>query len=159
MFRLPDDILFNVFLKLDFKSLCRSSQICKQWNLIAESDIIWRKRISKDFGIQSSKGSKVEYERLHCNVSRLSLITLWQTASVIHTTFSNFGQYFTSSSADGIFKVYDSVVPFHNKFQENMKGKFNWAYPAFAEFNKNDERLLVSGLTCENNGEIIIYEV
>ncbi|XP_072533075.1 F-box/WD repeat-containing protein 4 [Salminus brasiliensis] len=48
LFQLPDDVLYLILSYLDYKSLCRLSQVCKTSHHFTFRDVVWR-RIAKDF--------------------------------------------------------------------------------------------------------------
>uniref|UniRef100_A0AAR2IT26 F-box domain-containing protein n=1 Tax=Pygocentrus nattereri TaxID=42514 RepID=A0AAR2IT26_PYGNA len=48
LFQLPDDVLYLILSYLDYKSLCRLSQVCKRSHHFTVRDGVWR-RIAKDF--------------------------------------------------------------------------------------------------------------
>ncbi|XP_036430165.1 F-box/WD repeat-containing protein 4 [Colossoma macropomum] len=48
LFQLPDDVLYLILSYLDYKSLCRLSQVCKRSHHFTVRDAVWR-RIAKDF--------------------------------------------------------------------------------------------------------------
>ncbi|GAA6107453.1 F-box/WD repeat-containing protein 4 [Tachysurus ichikawai] len=47
-FQLPDDVLYLILSNLDYKSLCRFSQVCKRSYHFTVRDVVWR-RIAKHF--------------------------------------------------------------------------------------------------------------
>lgn len=47
-FQLPEDVLYLILSYLDYKSLCRLSQVCKRSHHLILRDIVWR-RIAKHF--------------------------------------------------------------------------------------------------------------
>ncbi|KAJ1569114.1 hypothetical protein HK096_004173 [Nowakowskiella sp. JEL0078] len=40
---LPEEIAFNTFAYLDARSLCRSAQVSKLWNKLANDDLVWKR--------------------------------------------------------------------------------------------------------------------
>ncbi|CAJ1066566.1 F-box/WD repeat-containing protein 4 [Xyrichtys novacula] len=46
--QLPEDILYHILSCLDYKSLCRLSQVCKRIYYFVNRDVVWRK-IAKEF--------------------------------------------------------------------------------------------------------------
>ncbi|XP_030627408.1 LOW QUALITY PROTEIN: F-box/WD repeat-containing protein 4 [Chanos chanos] len=47
LFQLPEDVLYLILSYLDYKSLCRLSQVCKRLCHFTARDVVWR-RIAKD---------------------------------------------------------------------------------------------------------------
>ncbi|XP_058241914.1 F-box/WD repeat-containing protein 4 isoform X2 [Hemibagrus wyckioides] len=48
LFQLPEDVLYLILSYLDYKSLCRLSQVCKRSHHFTLRDVVWR-RIAKHF--------------------------------------------------------------------------------------------------------------
>lgn len=46
--QLPEDVLYHILSCLDFRSLCRLSQVCKRIYYFVNRDVVWRK-IAKEF--------------------------------------------------------------------------------------------------------------
>ncbi|KAJ1551521.1 hypothetical protein HK096_009324, partial [Nowakowskiella sp. JEL0078] len=40
---LPEEIAFNTFAYLDARSLCRSAQVSKHWNKLANDEVVWKR--------------------------------------------------------------------------------------------------------------------
>ena len=38
----PDEVLQHLCLLLDLPSLCRASRLCRRWNVLASSNVVWR---------------------------------------------------------------------------------------------------------------------
>lgn len=48
LFHLPEDVLYLILSKLDCRSLCRLSQVCRRSHHFIHRDTVWRK-IAKGF--------------------------------------------------------------------------------------------------------------
>lgn len=104
-----------------------------------------------------------EYKRLVDNVPLILTEVLTQhTHQVLHATFSNNGQYFSTCSKDGFVYVWTSGFPAQIKHSYDMK-ELRWKYSQFSQWNRSDTLLLVSGVHFgslnSTSGEIAVFSV
>ena len=72
---LPQEIYIDIFSKLDIKSACRISRVCKLWKLVSEDDYIWR---------TVGKGP-LQKNLYYCNQSKVRKLSLKEKIRKLYT--------------------------------------------------------------------------
>ncbi|XP_078488899.1 F-box/WD repeat-containing protein 5 [Ciona intestinalis] len=169
---LPEELLLKIFQYVDCKHLLRLGQTCRCWKLVADQELLWKRRFATDFKLDDHvslySGAiswKEEYERLIDRVPSAELEKIEEhTDEVLHVAFANNGMMFSTCSKDAYIKVYNADWPFETVFSEYLGVKnllFQWKYTQLSQFSPCDTQLLVSGRCTgsEQGGEIVVYNI
>uniref|UniRef100_H2XRN7 F-box domain-containing protein n=1 Tax=Ciona intestinalis TaxID=7719 RepID=H2XRN7_CIOIN len=169
---LPEELLLKIFQYVDCKHLLRKGQTCRRWKLVADQELLWKRRFATDFKLHGhvslNSGAiswKEEYERLIDRVPSAELEKIEEhTDEVLHVAFANNGMMFSTCSKDAYIKVYNADWPFETVFSEYLGVKnslFQWKYTQLSQFSPCDTQLLVSGRCTgsEQGGEIVVYNI
>ena len=126
---LQDPLLLKIFSELKVNEISACSEVCLNWNRVAQDDILWKYLFERDFLCQkdnkkiSSIGRnskplesswKDEYERLRDRVPREKIQVLdGHVDEVVHIAFSNDASEFVSCSKDQYFIIWKKETNFH----------------------------------------------
>ncbi|XP_015272277.1 PREDICTED: F-box/WD repeat-containing protein 5 [Gekko japonicus] len=167
---LPDSILLEIFLYLDYKDVLSAGQACRQWQAVARDEVLWKElfyryyEVARDVPRHPAAVSWYgEFQRLYDTIPCIEVQTLKEHSDqVLHLSFSHNGYMFASCSKDCTIKIWNNDLEFSLLHSSNMK-KFNWSYTQFSQFNADDSLLLVSGVfmgpRTSSSGEIAVISL
>ena len=174
---LQDPLLLKIFSELKVNEISACSEVCLNWNRIAQDDILWKYLFKRDFLCQKNSSKinatsgnpkplesswKNEYERLKDRVPRENIQVLdGHVDEVVHIAFSNDASEFVSCSKDQYFIIWkketkDAIPNFLCHCKQNM-GVYGWLQTYSAQYSPFDTKILVSGVSNETGGEIAIF--
>nr|XP_056716374.1 F-box/WD repeat-containing protein 5 [Euleptes europaea] len=167
---LPDSIVFDIFLYLDYKDVLSAGQACRQWHAVAQDEVLWKELFYRYYGVArdvprhpAAVSWYGEFQRLYDTIPCVEVQTLKEHSDqVLHLSFSHNGYMFASCSKDCTIKIWNNDLKFSLLHSSNMK-KFNWSYTQFSQFNADDSLLLVSGVfmgpRTSSSGEIAVISL
>ncbi|KAJ7308092.1 hypothetical protein JRQ81_008598 [Phrynocephalus forsythii] len=167
---LPDSILFEIFLYLDYTDVVAAGQACRQWHAVAQDEVLWKQlfyryyRIPRDIPRHPAAVSwYAEFQRLYDTIPCVEVETLKEhTDQVLHLSFAHSGYLFASCSKDATVKIWSNDLQVSLLHSASMK-KYNWSYTQFSQFNADDSLLLVSGVfmgpLTSLSGEIAVFSL
>ncbi|XP_053137873.1 F-box/WD repeat-containing protein 5 isoform X2 [Hemicordylus capensis] len=167
---LPDSILFEIFLYLDYTDVLSAGQACRQWHAVAQDEVLWKElfyryyRVARDVPRHPAAMSwSAEFQRLYDTIPCIEVQTLKEHSDqVLHLSFSHNGYMFASCSKDCTAKIWSNDLRLSVLHSANMK-KYNWSYTQFSQFNADDSLLLVSGVfvgpRTSSSGEIAVISL
>ncbi|XP_066466580.1 F-box/WD repeat-containing protein 5 [Tiliqua scincoides] len=167
---LPDSILFEIFLYLDFTDVLSAGLTCQQWHAVARDEVLWKElfyryyRVARDVPRHPAATSWYdEFQRLYDTIPCVEVQTLKEHSDqVLHLSFSHNGYLFASCSKDCTAKIWNNNLQISLLHSANMK-EYNWSYTQFSQFNSDDSLLLVSGVfvgpRSSSSGEIAVISL
>ncbi|XP_044296088.1 F-box/WD repeat-containing protein 5 isoform X2 [Varanus komodoensis] len=169
--RLPDSVLIEIFLHLDYADVLSAGLACRQWHAVAQDEVLWRElfykyyRVARDVPRHPAASSWYgEFQRLFDTIPCVEAETLTEHSDqVVHLSFSHDGCLFASCSKDCTIKVWRNDLQPSLLHSASLK-EFNWSYTQFSEFNADDSLLLVSGVfagphSSSSSGEIAVISL
>lgn len=167
---LPDSILFEIFLYLDYADVLSAGLTCQQWQAVSRDEVLWKElfyryyRIARDVPRHPAATSWYdEFQRLYDSIPCVEVQTLNEHSDqVLHLSFSHNGYRFASCSKDCTAKIWNNNLEISLLHSANMK-EYNWSYTQFSQFNSDDSLLLVSGVfvgpRSSSSGEIAVISL
>uniref|UniRef100_A0A4W4DQJ5 F-box and WD repeat domain containing 4 n=1 Tax=Electrophorus electricus TaxID=8005 RepID=A0A4W4DQJ5_ELEEL len=163
LFQLPDDVLYLILSYLDYKSLCRLSQVCRRSHHFTVRDPVWR-RIAKDFintgvtrhgadlypTIPLKDRVKVSQNWSH-GVCRKDVLLKWKINLLPWIQLDGDVLYLSQASDIG---AYHLRGPEGVKFQHNRVAMFSGHQEDVCRFALTDMHLVSAG----SDGKIIVYD-
>ncbi|XP_030377889.1 F-box/WD repeat-containing protein 5 [Scaptodrosophila lebanonensis] len=167
---IPEPVLLRIFSQLDVYDVLQASLCCRRWHTVANDDLLWRKKFQEQFRASPSiplkpgaESWRSEYQRLTTHIPFVQAQRLeGHVHQVLHVSFANNGEMFSTCSKDGYVIVWHAQHPCTEKYAHNMK-QFSWKYTQYSQFNQSDTLLLVSGVHFgspqSTSGEIAVFTV
>ncbi|XP_063000527.1 F-box/WD repeat-containing protein 5 [Elgaria multicarinata webbii] len=167
---LPDSILVEIFLYLDYADVLSAGLACRQWRAVAQDEVLWKElfykyyRVARDVPRHPAAASWYgEFQRLYDTIPCVEVETLKEHSDqVVHLSFSHNGYMFASCSKDCTVKIWNNDLQLSLLHSASMK-EYNWSYTQFSEFNADDSLLLVSGVfigpRTSSSGEIAVISL
>ncbi|XP_042334859.1 F-box/WD repeat-containing protein 5 [Sceloporus undulatus] len=167
---LPDSVLFEIFLYLDYMDLLSAGRTCRQWCAVAQDEVLWKEQFYRYFRVArdvprhpAAVSWYSEFQRLYDAIPCVEVETLKDHCDqVLHLSFSHNGYLFASCSKDCTVKIWNNDLKISLLHSASMK-KYNWSYTQFSQFNADDSLLLVSGVfvgpRTSSSGEIAVISL
>lgn len=129
------------------------TQTCKVWCRVAYDESLWKTLLWRRWsicGVSLPPGRDSwyqEYRRLfyHCPVILSETLTD-HSDEVLHVSFSNCGDMFSTTSKDASIKIWEVGYPTTLKYTKDFRELLAWDFTQFSCFNKSDTMLLVSSV-------------
>lgn len=150
---IPESLLLQIFSYLEATSLVAVTQTCKVWCRVAYDESLWKALLWQRWcisGVRLPPGRHSwyqEYRRLfyHCPVILSETLTD-HSDEVLHVSFSNRGDMFSTTSKDASIKIWQVGYPTTLKYTKDFRELLGWDFTQFSCFNKSDTMLLVSSV-------------
>lgn len=150
---IPESLLLQIFSYLEATSLVAVTQTCKVWCRVAYDESLWKALLWQRWsisGVRLPPGRDSwyqEYRRLfyHCPVILSETLTD-HSDEVLHVSFSNRGDMFSTTSKDASIKIWQVGYPTTLKYTKDFRELLGWDFTQFSCFNKSDTMLLVSSV-------------
>ena len=121
--RLNEYIIIEIFDALLLSDLHSAALSCKRWFVVAKSDILWKRRLIREYHInpwaglsQDCKSWMKEYRRLYWQTPAILAEEICDhSEEIIHATFSPEGDIFATVGADCSLFVYSTSGMGHSK--------------------------------------------
>ncbi|XP_060136512.1 F-box/WD repeat-containing protein 5 [Zootoca vivipara] len=167
---LPDSILFEIFLYLDYSDVLSAGLVCQQWHAVAQDEVLWKDLFYRYYPVArdvprhpAATSWYGEFQRLSDTIPCVEVQTLAEHSDqVLHLSFSHNGYLLASCSKDCTVKIWNNGLPLSLLHSTSMK-KYNWKYTQFSQFNADDSLLLVSGVfmgpRTTSSGEIAVIDL
>ncbi|XP_017320301.1 F-box/WD repeat-containing protein 4 [Ictalurus punctatus] len=161
-FQLPDDVLYLILSYLDYKSLCRLSQVCKRSQHFTLRDVVWRK-IARHFintgltregtdlypTIALKDRVKISQNWSH-GVCRNNVLLKWKINLLPWLQLDGDLLYLSQAADIG---AYDLRGAERGRFQHNRVDVFSGHQEDVCRFTVTDEHLISAG----GDGKIIVH--
>lgn len=167
---LPDTILYQIFLNVDYEDVLAAGLVCLQWYAVSRDEFLWKEhfyryyRLDRDVPRHPAAVSWYkEFQRLYDTIPCVKIQTLTEHSDqVLHLSFAHNGLLFASCSKDCTVKIWNNDRSVSLRHSSNMK-PYNWSYTQFSQFNLDDSLLLVSGVFIgphnSSSGEIAVISL
>ncbi|XP_033022263.1 F-box/WD repeat-containing protein 5 [Lacerta agilis] len=167
---LPDSILFEIFLYLDYSDVLSAGLVCRHWHAVAQDEVLWKDLFYRYYPVArdvprhpAATSWYGEFQRLSDTIPCVEVQTLAEHSDqVLHLSFSHNGYLLASCSKDCTVKIWNNGLPLSLLHSTSMK-KYNWKYTQFSQFNADDSLLLVSGVfvgpRTTSSGEIAVIDL
>lgn len=150
---IPESLLLQIFSYLEATSLVAATQTCKVWCRVAYDESLWKALLWRRWSICGGRlppgrdSWYQEYKRLfyHCPVVLSETLTE-HSDEVLHVSFSNRGDMFSTTSKDASIKIWQVGYPTTLKYTKDFRKLLGWDFTQFSCFNKSDTMLLVSSV-------------
>lgn len=150
---IPESLLLQIFSYLEATSLVAATQTCKVWCRVAYDESLWKALLWRRWSICGGRlppgrdSWYQEYKRLfyHCPVVLSETLTE-HSDEVLHVSFSNRGNMFSTTSKDASIKIWQVGYPTTLKYTKDFRKLLGWDFTQFSCFNKSDTMLLVSSV-------------
>uniref|UniRef100_A0AAR2K621 F-box domain-containing protein n=1 Tax=Pygocentrus nattereri TaxID=42514 RepID=A0AAR2K621_PYGNA len=150
LFQLPDDVLYLILSYLDYKSLCRLSQVCKRSHHFTVRDGVWR-RIAKDF-INTESISKMKIsQNWSRGVCRKDILLKWKINLLPWIQLDDDVLYLSQAADIGAYHLRGAEG---GRFQHNRVTVFSGHQEDVCRFTLTDTHLVSAG----GDGKIIIHD-
>lgn len=170
---LNEYLLLTILDKLSLSDLFHVALTCKWWFWTFKQDILWRRRLIRDYGIDTNLGLPPGIKSWRSLYKKW----FWQTPvlldqdieicdhseEITHVCFSPEGDMFATVGFDLQLFVYKTINPVHSIFEVDFS-VFHWTCAQQCEFNSNGRMLMVSGakatdLLGRTFGEMVVFSV
>lgn len=63
---IPEPILINIMKKLNLKDVITCSEVCLNWNIVCEDQLLWKYLLDRDFQNKKDKRSFIYLALTYC---------------------------------------------------------------------------------------------